>query len=81
MTDCDFSKFTLDEYLSKVSTILSGLSGRARCYIDAHGNNSRYETPEYYAKLYDAGINILLVNKGLSLCQYIEQNYSAGTTD
>ena len=81
LTDCDFSKFTLDEYLSKVSTILSGLSGRARCYIDAHGNNSRYETPECYAKLYDAGINILLVNKGLSLCQYIEQNYSAGTTD
>ena len=76
-TDFDLSAKTPDDYLKEYSTVLKGLKGKARVYIDAHGKSSAYETADNWSKLYDAGINVLLVNKGLYLCMYIGQNYSA----
>lgn len=75
-TDCDFSKTTPEDYLASAKSTLASLRGKARGYIDAHGNGSKYETDDYYKLLCDSGINVILVNKGLRLCQYIAENYS-----
>lgn len=75
-TDCDFSKITPEDYLASAKGTLSSLRGKARGYIDSHGNGSKYETDDYYKLLCDSGISVLLVNKGLSMCQYIAANYS-----
>lgn len=72
-TDCDFSKTTPEDYLASARASLASLRGKARCYIDSHGNGSKYETVEYYKLLCESGINVLLVNKGLQLCRYIAQ--------
>lgn len=45
-------------------------------YIDANANGTNItETPAVWDDLFDAGINILLINKGLDFCRYIKDNY------
>lgn len=74
---CDFSNTTPEAYIASGKALLAGLRGKTRCYIDIPGNGAKYETEKYYAMLDEAGINVLLCNKGLRMCQYIAENYSA----
>ncbi len=74
---CDFSTTKPEDYLKTAEELLNGLRGKTRCYIDMHGGGSAYESAKYYKMLDEAGINILLCNKGLKMCQYIAENYSA----
>lgn len=78
LTGCDFSKTELDDYLTQMKATVAGLrSSKVRIYIDAHGVKSvSYENTASWDKLYDAGINVLLVNKGFAFCKYISENYS-----
>ena len=50
-------------------------------YADVHNTNTKYpenkESHEFYGILYDAGINVQLVNHGLLLCTYIAENFEA----
>ncbi len=75
LTNCDFSNMAADEFVTKYKAKLIVLRGKARVYIDAHGNGSAYETPEHWEMLNDAGINLLLVNRGFELCKYINDNF------
>lgn len=74
---CDFSTTKPEDYLKTAAELLNGLRGKTRCYIDMHGGSSAYESAKYYKMLDEAGINVLLCNKGLRMCQYIAENYSA----
>ncbi len=77
LTDVNFGTKTPDEYISEYKTLLGGLKDKARVYIDAHGSSSRYENPDDWSRLYSAGINILLVDKGYNLCRYIGETFAA----
>ncbi len=59
-------------YLDKNASKLAAFKGKARLYIDAPHDMENAETWE---KLNDAGINLLLVNRGLDLCKLIESMY------
>lgn len=73
LTNCDFSDIPADDFVEKNKLLLSQLKGKVRVYIDAHGHSSDYETRAYWKMLDDAGINLLLVNRGLDLCKYISE--------
>ena len=75
LTNCDFSDISAEEFVAKYKAKLVGLKGKARVYIDAHGGKSAYETHEDWEMLNEAGINLLLVNKGFELCKYISENF------
>lgn len=75
--NCDFKTTTPEAYIASGKSLLSGLRGKTRCYIDMHGSGSQYESSKYYAMLDEAGINLLLCNKGLRMCRYIAENYTA----
>ena len=60
-------------YLSKYEDKLSSYKGKLRTYTDVHNGNN--ESHAFYAELFDAGINYMLVNKALSLCTYIANNF------
>ena len=75
LTNCDFSNISADDFVTKYKAKLVALKGKVRVYIDAHGGKSAYETPEHWEMLNDAGINVLLVNKGFELCKYISENF------
>ena len=75
LTNCDFSNIPANEFVTKYKAKLVALKGKVRIYIDAHGNKSAYENPENWEMLNDAGINVLLVNKGFELCKYISENF------
>lgn len=77
LTDCNFSKFPIEEYLERAKDVTTGLKGKARMYIDAHNGKSIYETEECFKTLKEAGINILLVDKGFDLCKYIAKTETA----
>ncbi len=75
LTNCDFDDISAEELVTKYKSNLVGLKGKARVYIDAHGSGSKYETEDTWAMLNEAGINLLLVNRGFRLCQYICENF------
>ena len=75
LTNCDFSDISAADFVSTNQSKLAGLKGKARIYIDAHGGGSKYETEQDWVMLNEAGINVLLVNKGFKLCQYICENF------
>lgn len=75
--NCDFGDITPEAYIASGKALLDGLRGKARCYIDMHGGGAKYEDAKYYAMLDEAGINVLLCNKGLRMCQYIAEHYTA----
>ncbi len=76
---CDFGEYSYKTYLSDNKTKLDAYKGKLRTYADVHGTNSKYpenkESHEYYAALYEGGINYHLVNKALLLCTYIAENF------
>ena len=75
LTNCDFSDISAEDFVTTNKAKLAVLKGKARVYIDAHGGGSKYETEKDWEMLNEAGINLLLVNKGFKLCQYICENF------
>lgn len=76
LTDYNWSAQTYQDYLSVNQIKLRAFRGNARLYIDANANGTNItEEPEVWDALFDAGINILLINKGLDFCRYIRDNY------
>ncbi len=69
--DADGINYT--NYIKENKSKLDSYRGKLRTYIDAH--NQGNESHEFYAELYEGGINYLLVNKALLLCQYIAENF------
>ena len=68
----DFTKTEYKTYLAQNQEKLDSYKGELRTY--ANVVTSKYESQEFYAELYDAGINYMLVNNALSLCTYIANN-------
>jgi hypothetical protein len=58
---------------------LASYKGKIRLYGDIHNTSESYpenkESPEFYQKLYNVGINYQLVNKGIMHCQFIKDNF------
>ena len=75
-TDCNFDNYTYEEYMERSAETRQKLKGKVRIYIDAHNGDMVYETAKNYKELKEGGINILLVNKGFQLCQYIAKTES-----
>lgn len=71
----DFGTTNYKTYLEENKTKLDSYNGKLRTYADVH--NGGNESHTFYGELYDAGINYFLVNKALSLCQYIAANFEA----
>ncbi len=71
----DFGDVDYKQYLKNNKTKLDSYKGKLRTYTDVHNGNN--ESHAFYAELYEAGINYQLVNKALSLCQYIAANFEA----
>jgi len=71
----NFSDINYKEYLKNNKTKLDSYKGKLRTYADVHNGNN--ESHAFYGELYEAGINYHLVNKALSLCQYIAANFEA----
>ncbi len=71
----NFGDVDYKEYLKNNKTKLDSYKGKLRTYTDVHNGNN--ESHAFYAELYEAGINYQLVNKALSLCQYIAANFEA----
>lgn len=78
---CNFSEYSYKAFLEDNKTRFEGFRGKIRMYADVHNTNPAYpencESEAFYKELYDAGINIQLVNKGFMMCKYIAQNFSA----
>ncbi|MGM9643291.1 MAG: glycerophosphodiester phosphodiesterase family protein [Eubacteriales bacterium] len=76
---CDFSKYSYTTYLADNAEKLAAYKTKLRTYADVHGTSSSFpensESHEYYAALYEGGINYQLVNKALLLCTYIAENF------
>ena len=81
LTDFDLSKVSCKSYLETNAKKLASFKGKVRLYVEAHGTNSAFDENKEGAALYEmlneAGINILLVNKGYTLCTYIAENFEA----
>ena len=73
----NFSEVDYKEYLKSNKTKLAAYKEKLRTYTDVHNGNN--ESHEFYAELYEAGINYMLVNKALSLCTYIADNCGPAT--
>ncbi len=71
----NFGDVNYKDYLKQNQTKLDSYKGKLRTYADVHNGNN--ESHAFYAELYEAGINYHLVNKALSLCQYIAANFEA----
>ena len=71
----NFGDINYKTYLANNKTMLDSYKGKLRTYADVHNGNN--ESHAFYAELYEAGINYHLVNKALSLCQYIAANFEA----
>ena len=71
----NFADVNYKEYLKDNKTKLDSYKGKLRTYADVHNGNN--ESHAFYGELYEAGINYHLVNKALSLCQYIAANFEA----
>ena len=81
LTNFDLSDVSCSAYLKANEAKLSQLKGKVRIYVDAHGTNSSFsentEGAALYEMLNDAGINVLLVNRGYNLCTYIAEHFEA----
>ncbi len=71
LTDYDGS-LTYLQYIEKNASKLAKFKGTVRLYIDAHHDD---ETPKVWNALNEAGINLLLANKGFDLCRHIAELY------
>lgn len=79
LTDFDLSKVSYKSYLKSNEAKLKALYGHVRCYVDAHTTHADYpenkEGETMFTALNEAGINILLVNRGFDLCTYIAAHF------
>jgi len=79
----NLSEYGYDTFLKENKARLSGFKGKIRIYADVHNTNVAYpqnkESYELYETLYDAGINVQLVNEGFLLCNYIAKNFKPTT--
>ena len=69
----DFTETEYKTYLAKNQETLDSYKGKLRTY--ANVVTSKYESQEFYAELYDAGITFQLVNKVFELCTYIADTF------
>ena len=69
----NFADIEYKQYLKDNKAKLDSYKGKLRTYTDVHNGNN--ESHAFYAELYEAGINYMLVNKALSLCTYIANNF------
>ncbi len=78
---CNFSEYSYKTFLEENKTRFEGFKGKIRMYADVHNTNAAYpencESEAFYKELYDAGINVQLVNKGFMMCKYIAENFTA----
>ena len=78
---CNFSDYSYKTFLSNNASRFKDFKDTIRMYADVHNTNTKYpenkESHEFYGILYDAGINVQLVNHGLLLCTYIAENFQA----
>lgn len=78
---CNFSGYSYKTFLAENKERFESFKGVIRVYADVHNTNAAYpencESEAFYKELYDAGINIQLVNKGFMMCKYIAENFSA----
>ncbi len=78
---CNFSEYSYKTFLADNKSRFESFRGVIRVYADVHNTNAAYpencESEAFYKELYDAGINIQLVNKGFMMCKYIAENFSA----
>ncbi len=78
---CNFSEYSYKTFLADNKSRFESFKGVIRVYADVHNTNAAYpencESEAFYQELYDAGINIQLVNKGFMMCKYIAENFSA----
>ena len=78
---CNFSEYSYKTFLADNKTRFEGFKGNIRMYADVHNTNVAYpencESEAFYQELYDAGINIQLVNYGFMMCKYIAENFTA----
>ena len=76
---CNFSDYSYKTFLSNNASRFKDFKDTIRMYADVHNTNTKYpenkESHEFYGILYDAGINVQLVNRGLLLCSYIAENF------
>lgn len=76
---CNFSGYSYKTFLADNKTRFEGFKGVIRMYADVHNTNPAYpencESEAFYKELYDAGINVQLVNKGFMMCKYIAENF------
>ncbi len=61
---------SLEETLKDNAKLIASFKGKVRVHNDAGFAGESYE---YYSDLYDAGINIPLVNNGYLMCKYIAE--------
>lgn len=77
---CNFSEYSYKAFLEENKSRFESFKGVIRVYADVHNTNAAYpencESEAFYQELYDAGINIQLVNKGFMMCKYIAENFS-----
>ena len=77
---CNFSEYSYKTFLADNKARFEGFKGVIRVYADVHNTNAAYpencESEAFYKELYDAGINVQLVNKGFMMCKYIAENFS-----
>jgi glycerophosphoryl diester phosphodiesterase len=69
----NFGDVNYKTYLKDNASKLNSYKGKLRTYADVHNGNN--ESKEFYAELYEAGINYHLVNKAFLLCTYIADNF------
>ncbi len=69
----NFADVNYKTYLKDNASKLNSYKGKLRTYADVHNGNN--ESKEFYAELYEAGINYHLVNKAFLLCTYIADNF------
>ncbi len=61
------------KYLSSVKNKLNAYKGKLRMLSFVY--NAQCESHDFYAEVYEAGINYHIVNKALLLCTYIAENF------
>ena len=76
---CNFADYSYKTFLKDNASRFAQFKDKIRMYADVHNTNSSYpenkESHEFYGILYDAGISVQLVNRGLLLCTYIAENF------
>ena len=64
------------EHLTRMESWLLAVKGKVRWQFDSQlGGNGKNETPKFWDKAYELGVNSMMVDDPLALCQYIAQKH------